>query len=121
MRAGSLWRVLDDLLSALVPAVCIACRRAGEVACGDPLCGPCRLALPWLGPRLCPRCGLPDPCGPRCPARAQAFSGAWAPVAYAGAVPALVKGLKERGAVGLARLMAAQIAATARSAGSWTS
>jgi predicted amidophosphoribosyltransferase len=34
-------------------------------------------------------------------------------VAYAGAVPALVKGLKERGAVGLARLMAAQIAATA--------
>ncbi len=53
------------------------------------------------------------PCGARCPARAQAFSEAWAPVAYAGAVPALVNALKERGAVGLARLMAAQIAATA--------
>jgi predicted amidophosphoribosyltransferase len=38
---------------------------------------------------------------------------AWAPVAYAGTVPALVKALKERGAIGLARLMAAQIAATA--------
>ncbi len=34
-------------------------------------------------------------------------------MAYAGAVPALVNGLKERGAVGIARLMAAQIAATA--------
>jgi predicted amidophosphoribosyltransferase len=34
-------------------------------------------------------------------------------MAYAGAVPALVNALKERGAVGLARRMAAQIAATA--------
>jgi len=106
--------MLDDLLSALVPAVCVACRRAGEVARGDPLCGPCRQALPWLGARRCPRCGLPGPCPPRgCPARAQAFSGAWAPVAYDGSVPALVRAFKDRGALGLARLMAAQIAATA--------
>jgi predicted amidophosphoribosyltransferase len=105
--------VLDDLLALVVPAVCVACRRAGEVARNDPLCRACRQGLPWLGSRRCPRCGLPAPCGPRCPARAQAFSGAWAPVAYVDAVPALVNALKERGALGLARLMAAQIAATA--------
>jgi predicted amidophosphoribosyltransferase len=111
--SGTLDGVLDDLLALVVPAVCVACRRAGEVARNDPLCRACRQGLPWLGAQRCPRCGLPGPCGPRCPARAQAFSGAWAPVAYAGAVPALVNALKERGAVGLARLMAAQIAATA--------
>jgi predicted amidophosphoribosyltransferase len=43
----------------------------------------------------------------------QAFARAWAPLAYAGPVPALVVALKERGAVGLAALMAAQIAAAA--------
>jgi predicted amidophosphoribosyltransferase len=105
--------VFEALLVLVVPAVCVACRRAGDVARTDPLCRACRLALPWLGVPRCARCGLPAPCGSSCPARAQAFSGAWAPVAYAGAVPALVKALKERGAVGLARLMAAQIAATA--------
>jgi predicted amidophosphoribosyltransferase len=117
--SGSLACVLDDLLALVVPAVCLACRRAGEVARGDPLCRACRQALPWLGARRCRRCGLPAPCGRRCPAAAQAFSGAWAPVAYAGAVPALVKALKDRGAVAIARLMAAQIAATAPP-GQWT-
>jgi predicted amidophosphoribosyltransferase len=111
--SGRLDGVLEDLLALLVPAVCLACRRAGDVARGDPLCRACRQALPWLGARRCRRCGLPAPCGARCPAAAQAFSGAWAPVAYAGAVPALVRAFKDRGAVGIARLMAAQIAATA--------
>lgn len=105
--------MVQALLALVVPAVCVACRRAGDVARSDPLCRACRKTLPWLGVPRCARCGLPGPCGSRCPARAQAFSGAWAPVAYAGAVPALVNALKERGAVGLARLMAAQIAATA--------
>ncbi|MET0603123.1 MAG: double zinc ribbon domain-containing protein, partial [Baekduia sp.] len=105
--------MVRSLLVLVVPPVCVACRRAGDVARTDPLCRACRQALPWLGASRCERCGLPGPCGSRCPARAQAFSGAWAPVAYAGAVPALVNALKERGAVGLARLMAAQIAATA--------
>jgi predicted amidophosphoribosyltransferase len=106
--------MLDDLLTLLVPAICVACRRGGEVARGDPLCRACRVALPWLGPARCQRCGLPEAHAARtCPARGQAFDGAWAPLAYAGAVPALVNALKERGAVGLARLMAAQIAATA--------
>jgi predicted amidophosphoribosyltransferase len=110
--------VLDAVLSVVVPAVCVACRRAGDVPRSDPLCRSCRRALPWLGPERCVRCGLPAPCARRCPALAQAFDRAWAPVAYAGAVPALVSGLKDRGAVGHARLMAAQIAATAP-AGLW--
>jgi predicted amidophosphoribosyltransferase len=105
--------MVEALLALLAPAVCVACRRAGDVARADPLCRSCRHELPWLAAPRCGRCGLPGTCGSRCPARAQAFSGAWAPVAYAGAVPALVGALKERGAVGLARLMAAQIAATA--------
>jgi predicted amidophosphoribosyltransferase len=111
--SGRLDSVLDDLLALLVPAVCLGCRRAGDVARGDPLCRACRQALPWLGARRCRRCGLPAPCGPPCPAAAQAFSRAWAPVAYDGAVPALVSAFKDRGALGIARLMAAQIAATA--------
>jgi predicted amidophosphoribosyltransferase len=111
--SGRLDGVFEALLALAVPSVCVACRRAGDVARTDPLCRSCRQELPWLGVPRCTRCGLPGPCGTRCPARAQAFSGAWAPVAYAGAVPALVNALKERGAVGLARLMAAQIAATA--------
>ena len=101
------------LLDRLVPPLCVACRRAGDVPRGDPLCAPCRALLPWLGARVCDRCALPRPCGPPCPARAHAFSAAWAPVAYAGPVPPLVVALKERGALRLARLMAAQIAAAA--------
>ena len=99
---GRLGRMVQALLALVVPPICVACRRAGDVARSDPLCRACRQALPWLGASRCARCGLPAPCGPRCPARAQAFSGAWAPVAYAGAVPALVNALKERGAVGWA-------------------
>lgn len=106
--------MIDDLLRLLVPAACVACRRGGA-ARADPLCHGCRLALPWLDAAArCPRCGLPERHGPRaCPARGQAFAAAWAPLAYAGPVPALVVALKERGAAGLARTMAAQMAATA--------
>jgi predicted amidophosphoribosyltransferase len=110
---GSVCGVLGPLLSLLAPPACLACRRGGDLARGDALCRDCRLALPWLGPDVCPRCALPMPCGARCPARGLAFTRAWAPVAYAGPVPALVAGLKERGALGVARLMAAQLAALA--------
>jgi predicted amidophosphoribosyltransferase len=105
--------VLAPLLGLLAPPACLACRRGGDIAPRDALCRDCRIALPWLGPDLCPRCALPVPCGPRCPARDLAFTGAWAAVAYAGPVPALVAGLKERGALVVARLMAAQLAALA--------
>jgi predicted amidophosphoribosyltransferase len=105
--------VLAPLLDLLAPPACLACRRGGDLAPRDVLCRGCRVALPWLGPDVCPRCALPVPCGARCPARDLAFSGAWAVVAYAGPVPALVAGLKERGALAVARLMAAQVAALA--------
>lgn len=100
------------LLDWLVPPLCVACRAPGGLRRGDPLCGACRAALPWLGPRVCPRCAQPRPCG-RCPAVRHAYARAWSPLGYAGPVPALVNALKERGAVGLAGLMAAQIVATA--------
>jgi predicted amidophosphoribosyltransferase len=105
--------VLGPLLDLLVPPVCAACRRGGRLTARDALCAACRLAMPWLGPDLCRGCGLPAPCGRRCPAGGLAFSAAWAPVAYAGPAAALVAALKERGALGVARPMAAQMAALA--------
>lgn len=107
--------MLQTLLEVLVPPACVACRGGGDVTRGDPLCRACRVALPWLDAhRRCARCGLPERCPPRrCPARAQGFDSAWAPLAYAGAVPHLVLALKDRGALRVARVMAAQLAATA--------
>jgi predicted amidophosphoribosyltransferase len=104
-------RLLTALLGLLVPPVCVACR--GPAAAGDPLCRECRVALPWLGPDVCARCALPRPCGRRCPGRPLAFDRAWAPVAYAGPSRALVRALKERGALPVVGVMAAQITATA--------
>lgn len=104
--------MLLPLLGLLAPPACIACRR--PPAPGDVLCRDCRLALPWLGPDVCGRCGLPAPCPPaRCPARRLAYDRAWAPVAYDGPARDLVGALKERGALVVARLMAGQMAATA--------
>jgi LSD1 subclass zinc finger protein len=104
-------RLRAELLALVVPPVCAACRVPMPRA-GDMLCGSCRRALPWLrGPR-CERCALPTPCAP-CPARAAAFERAWAPLAYEGPARVLVGALKFRGALALADLMAAQIAAGA--------
>lgn len=109
---GRLWA---ELVAALAPPVCPACRAPLPDARAT-LCAPCRRALPWLrGPR-CPRCGLPSPCasgGRRCPAAAAAYGRAWAPLAHDGPARALVAALKFRGALPVADLMAAQIAATA--------
>jgi predicted amidophosphoribosyltransferase len=103
--------VLPALLSLIAPPACLACRR--PPAPGDILCRDCKLTTPWMTGDLCPRCGLPWPCGRRCPAADLAFDRAWAPVAYAGPVRDLVNALKERGALVVAQLMAAQIVATA--------
>lgn len=100
------------MLDWFIPPLCVACRRATAARRGDPLCAPCRAALPWLGTRVCPRCAQPRPCG-RCPATRHAYTRAWAPLAYAGPVPALVNALKERGALHLAHTMTAQMVATA--------
>jgi predicted amidophosphoribosyltransferase len=104
------------MLDLLIPPRCVACRSAVGVARGDPLCASCRAALPWLPAAAdrCARCGLPERHGARaCPARRQAFAAAWSAVAYAGPVPPLVLALKDRGALPVAALMAAQIVAAA--------
>jgi predicted amidophosphoribosyltransferase len=99
--------------TALVaPPLCVACRRPPARA-GDPLCPACRAQLPWLPGARCPRCALPAPCGPRCLMAGSAVARAWTPVAFEGPARALVHGLKFRGALGLAELMAAQMVATA--------
>ncbi|HYV15713.1 MAG TPA: double zinc ribbon domain-containing protein [Conexibacter sp.] len=104
-------RLRRELLAALAPPACAACR-APLADAGAPLCLDCRRALPWLrGPR-CARCGLPAPCR-TCPARHAAYASAWAPLAYAGPARALVAALKFHGALPVADLMAAQIAAGA--------
>ncbi len=111
--ADLLDRLCAELGAALAPPACLACRAPLADARAE-LCVACRRALPWLSGPRCPRCGLPDPCDARaCPARAAAFEQAWAPLAHDGPARALVAALKFRGALPVARLMAAQIAATA--------
>ncbi|MGI8804868.1 MAG: ComF family protein [Thermoleophilaceae bacterium] len=86
---------LGRLITAVVaPPVCTSC---GAEAAAEPLCGQCRGALRWLAPE---------------PARATGVE-AWAPLAYDGPARAMVSALKFRGAAGLSRTMAAQIAAVA--------
>jgi len=104
-------RLLAELLALVAPPGCSACR-APLPAGHDVLCSSCRRGLPWLPDRRCARCGLPAPCR-RCPARAAAFSAAWAPLAYEGPARALVGALKFRGALRVADVMAAPIAAGA--------
>jgi predicted amidophosphoribosyltransferase len=101
--------VLQRLLDLLVVPTCLTCR--APIPAGSPLCRACRAGLAWLPADRCRRCGQPSPCGARCPARAAAFSHAWAPVAYDGTARALVHALKLRGMTAAADLMAAQIAA----------
>jgi predicted amidophosphoribosyltransferase len=103
-------RLRAELTAALAPPVCLACR-ASLTDANAQLCVGCRRALPWLAEPRCPRCALPAPCGPRCPARSAAFERAWAPLAHDGPARALVAALKFNGALPVAQLMAAQIAA----------
>jgi len=98
--------VLPFLLDLLVPPRCLVC--------GDPardLCGGCRSSLPWLGDRTCARCGLPAPCGVRCPAAGAAFDAAWAPLAHEGPARELVTALKFRGRLSAVDVMAGHMAA----------
>lgn len=106
--------MLAALASLAVPPGCCACggptpRRA------DPLCRRCRALLPWLPTERCPRCALPGRCGTavrhRCPAAGAPFSAAWAALVHAGPARRLVLRLKEDGAVRVADLLAAQLAA----------
>lgn len=82
-------------LSLLAPPLCTGCGRHARRAAA--LCTACRASLRWLGPQLLAAPGFE----------------LWAPVAYEGAAAALVRGLKFRGALVLADVMASQIAANA--------
>ena len=74
------------------------------------VCGPCLRGLPWLRGHRCPRCALPRHRA-GCPAATSAFDRAWAPLAYEGTARELVRALKFRGALPVAGLMAAHMAA----------
>jgi predicted amidophosphoribosyltransferase len=102
--------LLAEIVSLVAPPACPACRAplTGAVL---RLCPPCAGAIPWLPRRACPRCALPAHAGRSCPAAGAAFARAWSPVAYDGVARELVGALKFRGALALAGLMAAQIAA----------
>lgn len=83
------------LVSAVAPPFCWGC--GVDALAGQPLCAGCRLELRWLGPEAVALDGVTM----------------WAPVAYDGPAKSLVRGLKYRGAPGLADPMAASIAAGA--------
>jgi len=104
-------RVASELLALIAPPGCVGCGLALSTA-PDVLCPACRCALPWLRALRCPRCALPAPCAP-CPAARAPWDRAWAPLAYAGPARELVGALKFRGALPVADLMAAAIAAGA--------
>jgi predicted amidophosphoribosyltransferase len=104
-------RGFAELLAIVAPPACASCRE--PLARGDELlCAGCLRALPWLRGWRCPRCGLPRHRHGGCPAARAAFPRAWAPMAYDGPARALVQALKFRGAMPVAGVMAAQIAAT---------
>jgi len=87
--------LLTRVLELVVPPFCWEC---GAGAAPDrPLCRECHVLLRWLGEEQVELSGVP----------------LWAAVAYEGPARSLVGGLKYRGAPGLARPMAAQIAAGA--------
>ena len=102
---------LAAVTAVLAPPACWECR--APVAAGRLLCGACRSEVRFLRGVCCPRCGLPVPCGRRCPATGSAIDRAWAPVVFEGPARSLVHALKFRAALGVADVMAAQIVAGA--------
>jgi predicted amidophosphoribosyltransferase len=99
--------VLRAAVGLLAPPSCAACR--APLADGL-VCGACLRRMPWLRGHRCPRCALPRHRA-GCPAATAAFDRAWAPLAYEGTARDLVHALKFRGALPLAGLMAAHLAA----------
>jgi ComF family protein len=102
-------RVIAELLAIVVPPACIVCRAALPRA-DLRLCASCTRALPWLPASVCARCGMPTH-RRGCPAASAAFVRAWAPLAHDGVARELVAALKFRGALPVASLMAAHLAA----------
>ncbi len=105
MRTVSLSRGAAALAGWLFGGTCYLCR--GESR--DTLCAACAADLPGLARERCPRCALPMPgsvtCG-RCASDPPAFDATVAAFAYAFPADVLVQGLKFRGELALARLVA---------------
>jgi ComF family protein len=97
--------------AVLAPPACWGCR--APVVAGQTLCPACRAEVRFLRGACCARCGLPVPCGRRCPGAGSALDRAWAPVAFEGPARSLVHALKFRAALGVADVMAAQVVAGA--------
>src|ERR1700741_3200627 len=102
-------RALLELLAVVVPPACVCCRE-GLPRAELWLCASCTRALPWMPARACPRSALAAH-RRACPAAEAAFARAWAPLAHDGVARELVAALKFRGALPVAALMAAHIAA----------
>jgi len=102
-------RLLSELVAAVVPPACVVCR-APLARAELWLCAECTRALPWMPKRTCPRCALASH-RRGCPAAGAAFARAWSPMAHDGVARELVAALKFRGALPVAGVMAAHLAA----------
>jgi ComF family protein len=101
-------------LDLVFPAVCPVCRASLGAGRRDPLCGPCWLALPRLGPPCCDRCGTalgaldpPDRVCARCAIDPPGWDWARAGAAYEGPVRDAIHAFKFEGKPALARPLAA--------------
>ena len=88
--------LISRALALVAPPFCWGC--GDDAGRSEPLCSSCRAELTWLGEEPLVIAGDVE---------------AWAPLAYEGPARALVRGLKFRGAAGLAAPLAAQIVAGA--------
>jgi ComF family protein len=87
--------LLRSLASLVAPPLCVGC--GASAGAREPLCDACRRALRWLGQERSVAAGVP----------------LWAPVAYDGPAPAVVRALKFGGLSRMAATMASQMAANA--------
>jgi ComF family protein len=98
---------------------CYLCR--GAAARGSVLCEPCLADLPRVAGARCPCCALPSPAGAtcgRCLARPPEYDATYAALDYRFPADVLIQGLKYRGELALAPLLA-QLLSAALPSGEW--
>ena len=84
--------ILTGLTDIIFPRNCILCRRYHPATAHDPLCPPCREAVPWNKPPFCVRCSrhldslTEESLCPSCRAHPPHFDEGWALVNYDGPV-----------------------------------
>lgn len=105
MRTSQWTRSAAALGGRLFAGTCYLCRGDSQGI----LCAQCNADLPALARPRCPQCALPSPAGERCGrclAGPPAFDATTAVFAYAFPADVLVQGLKFRGELALASLLA---------------